>query len=753
MVPRWVPAKRGNPTPLTKRWRAAPRTLGGGNNCSKGQQSADLCKNDIGTLKTDSENKGMTSPSGSKPASRSAAPLRDAKGRFIRMRDTASISDTAPSANASTASAEPAKDECGNDGMSCSDSDTSPTEEQLSLPRDAAYKRPRGAETESGESGKETAQVPKLNTSKRGRGRPQTTGEYVGRAKALADLKRAKERTLRLDAERELAMDSENLSESSACSIAVSAATRRRTDAATLDEVTDRELTENSQELDGKVQKALEVIGVVAKRSKNLKGTWQRALNVAAENIKKVVTELRSRSVSEEVAKLQEDNARLKATLEALKEEVANWQRPAPATESAEFRRSLLVELGRMMDAKLAGVEDRLLPAPRLRPPLAADRRASRDDVPRMEASTSRRTPAVNKAPLDAAPKNRTKTRPLTVARQVTVTEDPRPDPTHSRQASEGWNVVTRRGAKQKKKDKVSTPSSSSTVQKAKAPRLRPQRSSAVVLTLQPAAAENGVTYAEVLTEAKNRVNLASLGIERLKFRTAATGARILELPGDSGAEKANSLAAKLRETLGEEMVRVHRPEKCAELRILDLDDSVTKEEVVKAAAKVGDCPPDTIKAGEIKRNLRGVGTIWLRCPVLTAKKLTEHGRLLVGWTSARVRLLEPRPLQCFRCLETGHVGAKCTAEVDRSDLCFRCGRPGHRAAHCSADPHCPICETAEKPANHRLGSNDCSSAPPKQRTKRGGRKGKKSERPRAPSRTSRRPARTDEEQMDVVQL
>lgn len=81
-----------------------------------------------------------------------------------------------------------------------------------------------------------------------------------------------------------------------------------------------------------------------------------------------------------------------------------------------------------------------------------------------------------------------------------------------------------------------------------------------------------------------------------------------------------------------------------------------------------------------------------------------------MGWVSAQVALLEPRPLRCFRCREAGHTGACCTSGVDRSRECFRCGKEGHKAAVCSADPRCSLCAAAGKPAEHITGSQWCKA-------------------------------------------
>lgn len=226
------------------------------------------------------------------------------------------------------------------------------------------------------------------------------------------------------------------------------------------------------------------------------------------------------------------------------------------------------------------------------------------------------------------------------------------------------------------------------------------------------------MTYAKVLAEAKSKVDLADLGITELRFRRAATGARILEVPGATSGDKADSLAEKLREALKEEDIKIAMPTKCSEVRVSGLDDSVSAEEVAKAIIKIGGCRADLVKVGEIRVDHTGLGTIWVRCPVAVAKKVADSGRLLVGWVAAQVKLMQTKPLRCYRCLEMGHVRVKCTAEVDRSNQCYRCGQPDHKAGQCSAAPHCTVCAAANKPSEHRVGSQSCGALPTKDRRK-----------------------------------
>ncbi|CAH2084845.1 unnamed protein product [Euphydryas editha] len=106
------------------------------------------------------------------------------------------------------------------------------------------------------------------------------------------------------------------------------------------------------------------------------------------------------------------------------------------------------------------------------------------------------------------------------------------------------------------------------------------------------------------------------------------------------------------------------------------------------------------------------MGTIVARCPIATAKALTEAGRLLVSWSSAKAHILEQRPLRCYKCMLVGHTRPVCPSGTNRGGLCFRCGLDGHKARDCTGAVRCVVCADAGKPAAHLMGGRDC--CPPK---------------------------------------
>ncbi|KAF9807608.1 hypothetical protein SFRURICE_008821 [Spodoptera frugiperda] len=131
---------------------------------------------------------------------------------------------------------------------------------------------------------------------------------------------------------------------------------------------------------------------------------------------------------------------------------------------------------------------------------------------------------------------------------------------------------------------------------------LRTPKTAAVVLTLQPDAVQRAVTYDDVLAKLKGAVTPAEFGAPNgFAIKATATGARLLEVPGATSGPSADALAERLRACLGADEVRVSRPTKCLDLRIMGLDDSVTEHEVVAAVARTGGCPADQIKAGTIR--------------------------------------------------------------------------------------------------------------------------------------------------------
>jgi len=256
-------------------------------------------------------------------------------------------------------------------------------------------------------------------------------------------------------------------------------------------------------------------------------------------------------------------------------------------------------------------------------------------------------------------------------------------------------------------------------VPKTKAKIKRPPRTAAIVITSRDGS------YADIMKKARSQISPEEFGAKDIKPRRARTGALLLEIPGPDNEKIADNLAQKMREILnGQEGVVISRPIKTTEIRVRDIEDSISVDEVVESLAASGGCTKEGIKVGPIRRAPNGLGSAWARCPLAAASQILKTGKIKLGWVVARVEPLNERPLLCYKCLGKGHVRAACTSIEDRSNMCYRCGEAGHRANECTAQPKCPVCSALGKPANHRVGGGACKApqrgGPAGGRTKRG---------------------------------
>ncbi|XP_032683373.1 uncharacterized protein LOC116849850 [Odontomachus brunneus] len=131
------------------------------------------------------------------------------------------------------------------------------------------------------------------------------------------------------------------------------------------------------------------------------------------------------------------------------------------------------------------------------------------------------------------------------------------------------------------------------------------------------------------MRRARGQIDLGELGIGDLRTRRAVTGALVLEIPGPEGHARADALANKMAALfVDKEDVRIARPTKRADIRVRDLDDAATVEDVISAVAVAGGCGPGDLKAGEIRPGPDRMGTLWLRCPLAVARKVTDGRRI-----------------------------------------------------------------------------------------------------------------------------
>ncbi|XP_046974679.1 uncharacterized protein LOC124540949 [Vanessa cardui] len=476
-----------------------------------------------------------------------------------------------------------------------------------------------------------------------------------------------------------------------------------------------------AEELRAQAGRSAALILEVAQKSSNLKGGFGKKLRESAAALQAIVDALASRTEAEETRKLRADNGRLRKEVDSLKAEVKAHRRDfaemrskvavvnEASTSSAldaravdNIKASIISSIGVMINARFAELEERLPPAKIQRPPLAADKR--RESAQQIAVS---RAQAVNSAPpLTSAPLPKRVPAPAPVAGCSSASLVSETIPPQVVQEM-SWSTVVKKGKKGKQAHSPAGTNATvantvlKTPQAAK-PKLTAPRTAAVVVTLQPEAEQKGVTYAQILERAEQGIKLQELGINGgLKVRRSATGARVLELPR-SQSDQAEKLADKLRTVLDGVASVVH-PVKKVDIKVTGLDDSVTKVKIIAAVAREGNCAPEDLRCGEIARGPGYMGMVRVTCPIAAAKKLSDAGRLLVGWSSARVCVLEQRPLRCYKCMGLGHTRILCPFNADRGNLCFRCGVEGHKSAECTGKLRCAVCAEAGKPSGHSM--------------------------------------------------
>ncbi|XP_061715603.1 uncharacterized protein LOC133523867 [Cydia pomonella] len=500
------------------------------------------------------------------------------------------------------------------------------------------------------------------------------------------------------------------------------------------------------------VREATNTVLEAAGKSGNLNGQVWGKMNQACRDILAAADCLADRQESDELRALKADNKRMREQLAQCQNEMKALRRafseretrplaqapvaqfdqlPAGFAEALkelkeDLKRDLTITMGNMISARVG-----YSPEPVPRPPLAADRKkvtASQpatqpEPLPRAPPRSETRAPPTKQPRAPAAKPSApaapiAKKRANSAPRQKTtkgpsVTPSSQPAST-TQQPAESWTQVVRKG-KSRKSAKPSPHPAAPTRKPAPAPRgprkLVAPSTAAIVVALKP---ESEATYASIMSRTTTSVNLADVGLNHVKVRKTAAGARIIEVSGSDNGRAADELCRRMTEVIGEE-ARVYRPTKSADLRISGLDEAATQEAIAGAIAKLGECTSEEIKVGKIRAQNNGAGSALAQCPITAAKKVIAAGRLLIGWSSARVVALDPTPMRCYRCMGRGHTRALCPSPVDRSSLCFRCSRPDHRIADCKAESaFCSVCHAAKRSAGHIMGGLSCAPPPAK---------------------------------------
>lgn len=236
-----------------------------------------------------------------------------------------------------------------------------------------------------------------------------------------------------------------------------------------------------------------------------------------------------------------------------------------------------------------------------------------------------------------------------------------------------------------------------------------PLKPPAVIIRLK-----EGQTFAKTVAAVKSFVNPTELGAPVTKIRTSREGHAIFEFARTAKAHAAASkLSEEISKKLGESVGVASQLGRLAEAEVVDLDPTVTKEEVLEALRKA---VPESMADAESEAALIAVTGLWstragtqIATASMSRALLLRLDKLAIGWTVAKVRPRAPQPTRCYKCHGFGHDARSCTGP-DLTGVCRKCGENGHREAQCATGHgRCVACEReGHMVTDHRTGSAGC---------------------------------------------
>nr|XP_012230453.1 PREDICTED: uncharacterized protein LOC105676836 [Linepithema humile] len=235
-------------------------------------------------------------------------------------------------------------------------------------------------------------------------------------------------------------------------------------------------------------------------------------------------------------------------------------------------------------------------------------------------------------------------------------------------------------------------------------------RTSAISILIEDA----DLTYAEIIRLARDKISLSDLNIFDPKIKRSIAGGILIEIPGEDSDIKADLLLTSLHHVFKDMTgVRIRKPTRNSQIKLVGLDDSITKTEINNILAEIGKCSSESIYCSPIRFVRGGLGVAMARCPIAAAVNILEAGKINIGWTTVRVEPVDSRPLQCYKCLAIGHTLHRCPESKDRRACCYRCGEIGHRSSECRNAVSCPVCLDRGLRADHMAGTSACKPVPP----------------------------------------
>lgn len=219
---------------------------------------------------------------------------------------------------------------------------------------------------------------------------------------------------------------------------------------------------------------------------------------------------------------------------------------------------------------------------------------------------------------------------------------------------------------------------------------------------------EGAASYANVIKkiDGNQGTKPETFGITFSGTRVTRTGGLLFEIPGGKEGRRRADEFVKAAGEIMPERARISCPRTKADIIISRMDPSIQEGDIAEIIAAKYKCELGEVTVRPIKIRPNQLGSAWVSVPQEVAEMACRSGKIQMRWSAAKVARARDRPVQCYKCLQYGHLKDECRSEHDRSGTCYKCGEMGHHAAGCNNKPRCLLCSEGQN--THRMGGQAC---------------------------------------------